>query len=75
MSKTIRNGLIASTVGALALMLLPIGDAEAKRYRSYKSKSASQNAEFERNRANSFDPAGRFKGYPDWARYALSPKW
>ena len=25
-------------------------------------------------RANNLDPAGDYKGYPDWARVALSPK-
>ena len=25
-------------------------------------------------RANALDPSGNFKGYPDWARAALSPK-
>lgn len=30
--------------------------------------------EFERTRANSYDPTGSYAAYPDWARYALSPK-
>ena len=25
-------------------------------------------------RARNLDPAGDYKGYPDWARFALSPK-
>lgn len=25
-------------------------------------------------RANALDPSGNYKGYPDWARAALSPK-
>lgn len=30
--------------------------------------------EFERTRADSYDPTGSYSAYPDWARYALSPK-
>ena len=30
--------------------------------------------EFERTRAESYDPTGSYSAYPDWARYALSPK-
>ena len=38
-------------------------------YRDYRWRNNSYSA-----RANNLDPAGDYKGYPDWARVALSPK-
>lgn len=40
--------------------------AAAERQRNRESLDAA--------RANDLDPAGDYKGYPDWARAALSPK-
>ena len=37
-------------------------------HRYYSSRS------YDRIRANDYDPAGAYRDYPDWARYALSPK-
>ena len=39
------------------------------RYDSFRYRNNSYSA-----RANNLDPAGDYRGYPDWARAALSPK-
>ena len=43
-----------------------------KKYRYYKVYNNSDSAIA--IRARSVDPAGDYKAYPYWARYALSPK-
>lgn len=35
---------------------------------------SNPNASSERTRADSRDPSGQYRGYPDWARSALSPQ-
>lgn len=42
-----------------------------KKYRTYKVYDNSDSAIA--IRARNVDPAGDYKAYPDWARYALSP--
>lgn len=42
-------------------------------YCQARRQSASER-EWEHTRAKAYDPGGSFDGYPDWARYALSPK-
>lgn len=48
------------------------------RGRSYDTRSVDRRTEAEREydraRANDVDPGGSYSAYPDWARYALSPK-
>lgn len=43
------------------------------RHRSYDHRDAAER-EYDHMRAKSYDPGGSYSGYPDWARYALSPK-
>ena len=40
----------------------------------YRERLTPDQREFERARANNYDPTGSYSAYPDWARYALSPK-
>jgi hypothetical protein len=55
---------------------------ERRSYREYQRSARSHDRqrltrdqrEYERTRAESYDPGGSYAGYPDWARYALSPK-
>ena len=58
-------------------------DGESKRLRHDRARHARvqhnerltpDQREFERTRAESYDPTGSYSAYPDWARYALSPK-
>jgi hypothetical protein len=65
----IRSALVLSVAGTLFLSLTPNADAKSYRHRHW-----SQNAEADHIRAKSYDPGGSYKAYPDWARYALSPK-
>ncbi len=82
---------MAIAVGALAMMATgPVGIADAASgYRSdgyrysksgyrygYKYRYRNRDRDhYEAARAHNVDPAGDYKGYPDWARYALSPKY
>lgn len=55
----------------------------AERYERYERRHERRRSEarwrYRNNsysaRANDLDPAGDYKGYPDWARVALSPKY
>lgn len=42
-----------------------------QRYRKYRGNDDDRSYSW---RARELDPAGDYKGYPDWARVALSPK-
>ncbi len=72
---------------ALAMAVTLVGGATAadaksckKRYSDrcgYATEQQRQSAsekEWEHTRAKAYDPGGSYSGYPDWARYALSPK-
>ena len=48
--------------------------AAVPRRDSYSYDRARAEAEYDRARAEDVDPGGSYKAYPDWARYALSPK-
>ena len=61
------------------------GDGDYDRERTYHSRHRQarlhsrerltrDQREFERTRAENYDPTGSYAAYPDWARYALSPK-
>ena len=69
MSRFIKSALALGVAGALILSVSPRADAK-----SYRHHFRNQNAEADHIRAKSYDPAGSYKAYPDWARYALSPK-
>ena len=47
---------------------------ERKAERRYVTKQRKYRDDSYAARANDLDPAGDYKGYPDWARVALSPK-
>jgi hypothetical protein len=53
---------------AAVIVGLTIVSAEAE------AKSRQGSSSSERDRAQSRDPSGTFRGYPDWARSALSPR-
>lgn len=38
------------------------------------SRDTAASREYDRIRADQYDPTGSYSAYPDWARYALSPK-
>lgn len=67
---------IAAT-GSFTVMAASPGEAEAyhesRRYvgKPYRAKKV---CDADCVRANALDPAGDYRGYPDWARAALSPK-
>ena len=78
------NSLTAAICATLALSLAS-GGAEAKSckkkngcYRDQEYSQADQRTaqerEYDRARAKAYDPGGSYEAYPDWARYALSPK-
>ena len=69
MSRYLKLALVPIVAATLLLYLAPTADAKSHRHRHY-----SQNAEAAHIRAKSYDPGGSYKAYPDWARYALSPK-
>jgi hypothetical protein len=60
--------------------------SEASEYRARKARDRAaarahhserltpDQREYERARAENVDPGGSYRDYPDWARYALSPK-
>jgi hypothetical protein len=67
--------LILAITGATAGMAALPGDAEAAgQYYRYRGKIYRKACNHDCARANALDPAGNYKGYPDWARAALSPK-
>jgi hypothetical protein len=72
--------LALTAVVALPLSALVADAADAQsRERAYKYKRYGYKSQKYRDnpyaaRAQSLDPAGDYKGYPDWARVALSPK-
>ena len=85
-----RNGTaVAACAVALAIAVgtLPVlvpseaSAAEGTKYRKKKYDyryARKRNWRVEREyeaRANDLDPAGDYKGYPNWARAALSPKY
>jgi hypothetical protein len=61
---------MAATIGAV--VLIETADAAPKK-RKYYGVSAAR-LEYERARADAVDPARTYGAYPDWARFALSPK-
>ncbi len=83
-------GLCAATaVAVLATSVLAPAAAEAGARRCWErndgrvvcrqgrdsvDRRSAQEREWERDRANHYDPTGSYAAYPDWARYALSPK-
>lgn len=73
---------VAIAVGAVPLFTptAALAEKSAKyRKKSYEHRYArKRNWRVEREyeaRANDLDPAGDYKGYPNWARAALSPKY
>ena len=83
---TARSMLAATALIAAAVATLP-APAEAGSRRCYERRDgrvvcreahadrrSAQEREWERDRANHYDPTGSYASYPDWARYALSPK-
>ena len=47
----------------------------ARAERAYKGERLTPDQrEYERARAENVDPGSSYAAYPDWARYALSPK-
>lgn len=79
-STILTAGLLAVGVTAFAGASLA-GSSDVRHRHVYKSKShqisrsRADERHYEHMRAEAYDPAGAYKGYPDWARYALSPKW
>lgn len=69
MSPSIKSTLVLGAAAAIMFSLAPSADAKSSRHRHW-----SQSTEADHIRAKSYDPAGSYKAYPDWARYALSPK-
>jgi len=79
---------LAITLAAIlsaALLLTAAADADAKsrkRHHGYhghrvaatQDRRSADEREYDRARAKAFDPGGSYSAYPDWARYALSPK-
>ena len=64
---------------------LAMADTAAANHRSKKDRARAERAykgghltadqrEYERTLAEGVDPGGSYAAYPDWARYALSPK-
>jgi hypothetical protein len=68
--------ILFATAAVLAGALLA-GTAEAqstKKARAAQPKPAAASSSFDRVRADSLDPAGDYRGYPDWARAAFGPR-
>ncbi len=63
-------------------MTISVAEAQQRKrsvatYKSTSTAGASYtnpNAAAEKTRADSRDPSGQYRGYPDWARSALSPQ-
>ena len=72
MSRILKKALATGAVAALAVSLIPV--AQAKSYHRFHATTYDQNAQADHIRAKSADPGGSYRAYPDWARYALSPK-
>lgn len=83
-NKLIAAGLAAAIVMPLA-MVASAGSAEAagdgkyeRKYRKYERHYVAKRRYYRGDenyswRAANADPTGQYKGYPDWARVALSP--
>jgi hypothetical protein len=71
-----------ATVLSAALLLTATTAADAKSRKHHKGhrdtaahdRRSADEREYDRARAKAFDPGGSYSAYPDWARYALSPK-
>jgi len=67
------------TILATAIAVTISGGADAKSKKTYRQGGPNYYQDFVNRetmddiRANSLDPAGNYKGYPSWARAALSP--
>lgn len=65
---------------ALLLTAATAADAKSrKRHHGHRDaatqdRRSADEREYDRARARAFDPGGSYSAYPDWARYALSPK-
>lgn len=80
-----RSTLFATFVGIAVGLPVAAGPALADhetRYRSakkyeriYVKKRKARDDDQYAARAHQLDPAGDYKGYPNWARVALSPKY
>lgn len=77
--------LAAALLAPATTMPAEAGYSKGKRYSSsdrrkshaYRNRYDRRDAaerEYDRARAESVDPGGSYSAYPDWARYALSPK-
>jgi hypothetical protein len=77
--------LVPVLAAAIAAPAICAGSAEAAEYRRTKAerKYAAKSWQYRYTRrddaqyaarAHDLDPAGDYKGYPNWARVALSPK-
>lgn len=78
-----RNRLVLSIlVAGLLAPAMPVASQagegpEYRRYRKAPKHVVRPRRDIEDEyaaRANNLDPAGDYKGYPNWARVALSPK-
>ena len=77
-AKLIGSVLIGSLLASTWPMAAFAGPSdEAPRYRKaskYVTYQRRQRIDSYAARAHDLDPAGDYKGYPNWARVALSPK-
>ncbi len=76
----------AAALAAVLASGLGVGAADAKSckkrngcysgqdYSQQQDRRTASEREYEHTRAKAYDPGGSYDGYPDWARYALSPK-
>lgn len=81
------NNYTAAAIATALVLVAGAGAADAKSCQKKYSQSCdsytaytegqrqrASEREWERTRAKAYDPGGSYSGYPDWARYALSPK-
>lgn len=67
--------LFIATIAVAATLVAALGSAEAQQARRNSGNSSNaSSSSAERERANSRDPSGNYRGYPDWARSAFSPR-
>ncbi len=88
-SRLVSTAVVAAvTVGSLPLHVTPAdarkgGTVEQRAHHARKrhdrdsqryDRQTANAREYDRARAENYDPGGSYAAYPDWARYALSPK-
>ncbi len=73
LTAAIALGLGAASAEAKSCKYKKHGCTRDQYARELDRRTASER-EWEHTRAKAYDPGGSYEAYPDWARYALSPK-